>query len=246
MAFFKRPAKEEKEKPIPRRILVADDDPNILQLIAKTLHDSRYLYETVLVKDGLEAMKAFEKQPFDLILLDVTMPFIDGFQACRRIRECSDVPIVILTARSGPEDIVHGFDLGADDYITKPFRNEILNARIGAILRRVEGYRRQMAPTVVQLKNLTLDQPHHVVTVREQEVSLTPIEFGLLFFLAANAGQVFDRETLFKEVWGYEHLGEANLVDVCVHRLREKIELKSSQPQIILTVRGVGYKVVNQ
>lgn len=225
----------------PRRILVADDDPSIAELIQITLKDPRY--ELTSVSNGLDALKAFEQQPFDVVILDVMMPYVDGFEACQRIREQSDVPIVILTSRDGTDDIVHGFELGADDYITKPFKTVELIARVEAILRRVEGYKARRAPPIVRVGPLEIDEPRHRVTVRGQEVNLTPMEFELLYFLAANAGQVFDRETLFREVWGYEYVGETNLVDVCVRRLREKVETVPSRPQLIVTVRGVGYKL---
>ncbi|EFO81387.1 two component transcriptional regulator [Oscillochloris trichoides DG-6] len=225
----------------PRRILIADDDPSIAALIQVTLKDPRY--EIIAVANGLEALKAFEKQPFDVVILDVMMPYVDGFEACERIRAQSDVPIVILTSRDGTEDVVHGFELGADDYITKPFKTVELIARVESILRRVEGYSARRAPPVVRVGELEIDEPRHRVSVRGSDVNLTPMEFELLYFLAANAGQVFDRETLFREVWGYEYVGETNLVDVCVRRLREKVELIPSRPKIILTVRGVGYKL---
>jgi two-component system response regulator MtrA len=224
-----------------RRILVADDDPSIATLIQVTLKDPRY--EIVAVKNGLEALKAFETNPFDVVILDVMMPYVDGFEACERIRERSDVPIIILTSRDGTEDVVHGFELGADDYITKPFKTAELIARVEAILRRVEGYKHRVAPPIVRVGDLVIDEPRHRVAVRNQDVNLTPMEFELLYFLAANPGQVFDRETLFREVWGYDYVGETNLVDVCVRRLREKVEVEPSRPRLITTVRGVGYKL---
>ena len=229
--------------PEPRRILVADDDPSIAALIKVTLENPRY-YVTAAV-NGLEAIKAFEEGSFDMILLDVMMPYVDGFEVCQRVRVESDVPIIMLTARDGTDDIVHGFELGADDYITKPFKTAELIARVEAILRRVEGYKARKAPPIVRVGDLEIDEPRHRVTVRGHDVNLTPMEFELLYFLAANAGQVFDRETLFREVWGYEYVGETNLVDVCVRRLREKVEVTPSRPRIILTVRGVGYKLAD-
>jgi two-component system response regulator MtrA len=224
-----------------RRILIADDDPSIATLIQVTLKDPRY--EVVAVKNGLEALRAFEGSEFDVVILDVMMPYVDGFEACERIRERSDVPIVILTSRDGTDDVVHGFELGADDYITKPFKIAELMARVESILRRVEGYKHRVAPPIVRVSDLEIDEPRHRVLVRGAEVNLTPMEFELLYFLAANAGQVFDRETLFREVWGYDYVGETNLVDVCVRRLREKVEVEPSRPRIIITVRGVGYKL---
>lgn len=229
-----------REESPPRRILVADDDPAIVTLIVTTLDNPRY--ELVTVSNGLEAIAAFEASSFDAVILDVMMPFADGFQVCRHIRERSDVPILILTARSGTEDVVHGFELGADDYIPKPFKTAELIARMEAILRRVEGYQNRRAPPIVELGELHIDMPRHRVLVRGTEVNLTPMEFELLYFLAANVGQVFDRETLYREVWGYDHVGETNLVDVCVRRLREKVEAEPSRPTLIMTVRGVGYK----
>ncbi len=241
MSLFRRVSERNpnNEEP-PRRILVADDDPSITTLIQKTLEDPRY--EIVAAKDGMEAIQAFEASTFDVVILDVMMPYVDGFQACKHIRERSDIPIIILTARGGTEDVVHGFELGADDYITKPFKTIELIARVEAILRRVEGYQQRRAPPIVKVGDLEIDGPRHRVTVRTQDVNLTPMEFELLYFLAANAGHVFDRETLYREVWHYDHVGETNLVDVCVRRLREKVEIEPSRPRIIITVRGVGYK----
>lgn len=227
----------------PRRILVADDDPSIATLIQITLNDPRY--EIVAVKNGLEALKTFPTAQFDVVILDVMMPYVDGFEACQRIRERSDVPIVILTSRDGTDDVVHGFELGADDYITKPFKTVELMARVESILRRVQGYKHRVAPAIVRVGDLEIDETRHRVSVRGNEVNLTPMEFELLYFLAANAGQVFDRETLFREVWGYDYVGETNLVDVCVRRLREKVESEPSRPRLILTVRGVGYKLAD-
>lgn len=242
MRFIRRTnERAQQENVTPRRILVADDDPAIATLVQVALKDPRY--EITAVSNGLEALKAFERETFELFMLDVMMPYVDGFEACQRIREQSDVPIIILTSRDGPDDIVHGFELGADDYIVKPFRTAELVARVEAIIRRAEGHKQRVAPPIVKVGVLEIDAPRHRVAVRGQDVNLTPMEFELLYFLAANSGQVFDRETLFREVWGYEYVGETNLVDVCVRRLREKVEIEPSRPRVILTVRGVGYKL---
>ena len=224
-------------------ILLAEDDLNLGMLLVDYLEAEGFAVK--LCKDGELALKAFHSNPFDLCLLDVMMPYVDGFEACQRIRERSDVPIVILTSRDGTDDVVHGFELGADDYITKPFKTAELIARVESILRRVEGYKHRVAPPIVHVGELEIDEPRHRVTVRGQDVNLTPMEFELLYFLAANAGHVFDRETLFREVWGYDYVGETNLVDVCVRRLREKVEVEPSRPRIIVTVRGVGYKLAD-
>ena len=224
-----------------RRILIADDDPAIANLVRMALDDPRY--EVVAASTGLDAIQQFRKSNFDLVILDIMMPYVDGFEATQRIRETSDLPIVILTSRGGLDDIVHGFELGADDYITKPFKIAELQARVAAILRRVEGQHERLAPPTISIADLFIDRPRHIVTLNGEPITLTPMEFELLYFLAANAGQVFDRETLFREVWGYEYVGETNLVDVCVRRLREKIEAEPSRPRHIVTVRGVGYKL---
>lgn len=242
MPLFHRTSQRAADQPPPkRRILVADDDPAIGRLIQTALPTQQY--ETKVVANGLAALEAFERESFDLIFLDVMMPFVDGFDACERIRAKSDVPIVIITARDGTDDIVHGFRRGADEYITKPFKVAEFEARVEAILRRVDMQKARTAPTFVQVGELTIDAVAHKVTIRGKDVKLTPMEFELLYFLAANAGQVFTREVLFREVWGYEYVGETNLVDVCVRRLREKVEIEPSKPKIIITVRGVGYKL---
>jgi two-component system response regulator MtrA len=233
-----RPTSDPKQQ---RRILVADDDPSIALLIQTALRDPRY--EVVAAINGLQAINIFKQGRFDLVILDVMMPYVDGFEACERIRETSDLPIIILTSRDGVDDIVHGFELGADDYITKPFKIAELLARVEAILRRAAGQHERLAPPRLDIAGLHIDKPRHYVELKGTAVPLTPMEFELLYFLAANAGQVFDRETLFREVWGYEYVGETNLVDVCVRRLREKIEAEPSKPQRIVTVRGVGYKL---
>ena len=228
------------QRPV-RRILVADDDAYIARLVREALVAPTY--EVTTVSNGLEAIQQFRKGAYDLVILDVMMPFVDGFETCQRIREASNVPIVMLTARGGTDDIVHGFELGADDYITKPFTLDVLVARVEAILRRVAGQAQRQAPPTLQAGDLFIDKPRHAVSLNDKPVALTPMEFELLYFLAANRGQVFDRETLFREVWGYEYVGETNLVDVCVRRLREKIEVEPSKPRRILTVRGIGYKL---
>src|SRR4029450_4628916 len=175
-----------------RRILVADDDPSIATLIQVTLKDPRY--EIVAVKNGLEALKAFDNGKFDVVMLDVMMPYVDGFEACQRIRERSDVPIIILTSRDGTDDVVHGFELGADDYITKPFKTAELIARVRAILPRAEASNHRAPPPIVRVGALVIAEPRHRVAVRGQDVNLTPMEFELLYFLAANPGHVFDPE----------------------------------------------------
>jgi len=227
------------------RILIADDDPNIRRVLETSLEGvAGASYEVVSARDGLEAVRLFREGNFDLVILDVMMPYIDGFAACRAIREDSDVPIIILTCRDGPDDVVHGFKLGADDYVVKPFRIGELTARVEAVLRRAGrlSYRREKPAKVGELE---VDPVRHRVTMGGREIHLTPMEFELLYLLATHKGEVFDRATLFRQVWGreYEYGRETNLIDVCVRRLREKIERDPSNPEYIRTVRGVGYKI---
>lgn len=230
-----------------RRILIADDDPNVPRLLEAGLTDpsSNSIYEVVAVPNGLEAVKRLQEGAFDLVILDVMMPYIDGFTACRKIREESDVPIIILTCRDGTEDVLQGFNLGADDYVTKPFRIGELCARVEAILRRTGRGSQQRHRQAARVGALVIDPRRHRVAIGGREVSLTPMEFELLYFLATHPGEVFDRATLFRQVWGreYEYGRETNLIDVCVRRLREKIESNPSQPAYLITVRGVGYKL---
>jgi DNA-binding response OmpR family regulator len=241
MRLLNRTNERKDDSSSPRKILVADDDPAILRLVEVALSDPRYALTTVT--NGLEALKTYKDGEFTLLILDVMMPYVDGFTVTERIRARSDVPIIIVTARDGTDDVVHGFELGADDYITKPFRAAELTARVESIIRRVEGYQHRKAPPIVRIGDLEIDEPRHKVLLNGEEINLTPMEFELLYFLAANVGNVFDREVLFREVWGYEYVGQTNLVDVCVRRLREKIEEQPSKPSRILTVRGVGYKL---
>lgn len=228
-----------------RKILIADDDANVGRLLEASLEEIEGMpFQVIAVRDGLEAVNRFRQEPFDLVILDVMMPYIDGFSACRAIRTESDVPIIILTCRDGPDDVLQGFKLGADDYVTKPFRISELRARVEAILRRVG--KGQLRHTLnAQVGELEIDSRRHEVKVRGQEVQLTPMEFELLYFLSTHPGEVFDRATLFRQVWGreYEYGRETNLIDVCMRRLREKIESDPSEPQYLRTVRGVGYKI---
>jgi two-component system response regulator MtrA len=226
----------------PARLLVAEDDANLRVVLHTML--TRAHYDVLLAEDGRQALHIFEHEPVDLLLLDVVMPYVTGFDVCREVRAVSDVPILLLTSRSHTDDVVHGFELGADDYVSKPFKREELLARVKALLRRTRGH--QTLPPTVFVDGLHLDAARRTAALHGHVLNLTPIEFKLLYFLALHAGQVFDRAALFREVWGYEPGRDMNLVDVCVRRVRAKIETDPGRPQRLITVRGAGYKLADE
>lgn len=224
-----------------KKILVVDDEKPISDIIKFNLEKEGYEIETAF--DGEEALKkVYQFQP-DLVLLDVMLPKLDGFQVCRRIRESFNMPIIMLTAKEEEVDKVLGFELGADDYITKPFGMRELIARVKANIRRlslVDADSTNGANTIYAGK-LTIDLDRYEVMKEDKVIELTLREFELLKFLATQANQIFTREQLLKDVWGYEYFGDIRTVDVTVRRLREKVEDDSSEPTYILTKRGVGY-----
>ena len=218
------------------RILVVDDDQAISEILGIVLRAEGF--EPFFCADGDKAMDAFHKHDPDLVLLDLMLPGRDGIDICRAIRMESGVPIVMLTARSDTQDIVTGLESGADDYIVKPIKNKELIARIRARLRKIE------APTTKELKigDLIIDLAGHSVKRDDQILPLTVLEFKLLATLAKRPWQVFTRELLLEEVWEYQHAADTRLVNVHVQRLRAKVEKDPERPEIVLTVRGVGYK----
>jgi len=222
-----------------RRILVAEDEENLRSLLKLSLGR---VYDVEAVEDGLAAIEVFDAKPADMVILDVMMPRMDGFAACEQIRRRSDVPIIMLTALGNADDVVKGFNLGADDYITKPFTFKELMARIEAVFRRLDWMRQPPPSHVITNGELRVDADSRQVWLSGQEIHLTPIEFQLLYYLISRPGQTVSKESLFREVWGYDFAGGTNLVEVGVRRLREKIEYDPSNPQMILTARGVGYK----
>jgi DNA-binding response OmpR family regulator len=224
------------------RLLVVEDERPLRNLVMNALTSAGY--EVFGVPDGLQAMEFFAQNHVDMVILDIIMPHVDGIQVCRWIRQRSDVPIVMLTALDRTEDVVTGFEAGADDYITKPFTFEELRARIEAIFRRMEWMARRRPRSVLSYGPLTVDPNAHRVTLAGQEVHVTPMEFELLYYLMSHAGEAVPKETLFREVWGYEYVEGLNLVEVAVRRLREKIEPDPSRPAYIQTVRGIGYRFV--
>jgi DNA-binding response OmpR family regulator len=224
-----------------KRVLIVDDDQNLLDLLRVALERSGYGVLTAL--NGIEGEKVFRANPVHLVVLDVMMPHRDGFTLCRDLRTISTVPIIMLTARQEVEDIVKGLELGADDYITKPFNLREVVARVGAVMSRVDWHREGDPPSRIKtIGEVSLDLDRGIVKVRGQEVSLTPIELELLYYLMMNAGRLLEREALLRDVWGYDYFGKTNLVDVAMRRLREKVETDPSQPAYLLTVRGQGYR----
>lgn len=228
-------------------ILTADDDPQILRLVARNLQLEGY--EVVTAIDGQEALEHLEAQKFDLAILDVMMPKLDGFAVCARVREFSSMPIIMVTARGQDQDKIHGLDLGADDYLTKPFSVEELLARVRSVLRRsqfVATQEGQNLRPVVTLGDLTIDFAQHRVTMSNQEVELTPIEYRLLAYLAQNVGRVVTQDLLLEHVWGEEYVGESHLLQVNINRLRRKIEDDPTRPRYLITKMGVGYMLAAQ
>ncbi len=230
-----------------KKILVVDDEKPISDIIRFNLEKERYDVSTAF--DGEEAVEQFETVGPDLILLDLMLPKMDGLEVCRQIRKTSDVPIIMLTAKDSEIDKVLGLELGADDYITKPFSNRELAARVKANLRRV-GSSAQAQPEEEVLNEiyvgaLTIHEDAYVVSKRGEEIELTHREFELLHYLAKHLGQVMTREHLLQTVWGYDYFGDVRTVDVTVRRLREKIEDTPSHPSWLITRRGVGYFLRN-
>lgn len=218
------------------RILVVDDDEALAEMIGIVLRNDGF--EPVFCADGGQALEVFRSSKPDLVLLDLMLPGSDGIEVCRQIRGESDVPIVMLTAKSDTSDVVRGLESGADDYVPKPFKPAELVARVRARLRPGE----QKAPETLRIADVTIDVAGHMVTRGGERISLTPLEFDLLVALARKPWQVFTRELLLEQVWGYRHAADTRLVNVHVQRLRSKIERDPEAPEVVLTVRGVGYK----
>ncbi|MFI5272413.1 MAG: response regulator transcription factor [Ktedonobacterales bacterium] len=223
-------------------ILAADDDPQLLRLVTRNLELEGY--EVRAVSDGQQALDEIGRQVPNLVLLDVMMPRLDGFTVCERVREFSPVPIIILTARGQDQDKIRGLDLGADDYLTKPFSVDELVARVRAVLRRSQltlletgqGLRSTLA-----IGDMTIDFAQHLVKMRGVEVALTPIEYRLIAYLAQNAGRVVTQDLLLEHVWGDEYIGESHMLQVNINRVRKKIEPDPATPHYLLTKVGVGY-----
>jgi DNA-binding response OmpR family regulator len=218
-------------------ILAVDDDEHIAELIQ--LYLLKENYEVTMAHDGKEALKKFKEGNFQLIVLDIMLPYLDGWDVIKEIRKTSDVPVIMLTAKGESFDKVLGLELGADDYMVKPFDPKELLARIRAVLRRYEPKEEQQDK--LSFQNLEIDMSRYVVTVNGEELELPPKELELLHFLASRPNKVFTREQLIEQVWGYDYLGDSRTIDVHVKRVRQKIE-RPGQIWEIKTVWGVGYK----
>ena len=222
------------------RILVVDDDVALAEMIGIVLEGEGYTVSTC--PDGAKAVAAFQEHHPDLVLLDVMLPGMDGFEVCAALRAESNVPIVMLTARSDTADVVTGLEAGADDYVPKPFKPRELVARVRAHLSRYERLVAAKQGDVLVIRGLKIDRTARRVFVNGEERTLTAKEFDLLNFLASNPNRVFTREALFREIWGEESLGEIATITVHVKKIREKIELDTAKPQYIETIWGVGYR----
>lgn len=221
-------------------VFIADDDPQMLRLMMRNLELEGYATQTAT--NGQDALTAIENTVPDAVLLDVMMPKMDGFTVCQHVRAFSNVPIIIVTARGQDQDKVRGLDLGADDYLTKPFSVDELLARVRAVLRRAEFRSDAPAlPSPLTIGGLVIDFAQHLVTRDGAEVNLTPTEYHLLAYLAQNAGRVLTQQMLLEHVWGSEYSSEHHMLQVNINRLRRKIEPDPAQPRYLLTKSGVGY-----
>lgn len=229
-----------------KMILVVDDEKPISDIITFNLKNEGY--EIITAYDGEEALEKFNDESPDLVLLDLMLPKIDGLEVCREIRKTSSVPIIMLTAKDSEIDKVLGLELGADDYVTKPFSNRELIARVKANLRRNavrEEESLEEESSDIEVGDLIVHQDAYIVSKRGKEIELTHREFELLHYLSRHIGQVMTREHLLETVWGYDYFGDVRTVDVTIRRLREKIEDTPSHPTYIITRRGVGYFLKN-
>lgn len=218
-----------------QRILVVDDDPGISEMVAILLESEGYT--AMVCTNGANVLPIFHAEHPDLVLLDVMLPGMDGVSVCRALREESDVPIIMMSAKTDSTDVIKGLEAGADDYVTKPFDNSVLLARIKTRFRRQEP-----ESEVLQIADLQIDLTAHEVRRGDESLHLTPLEFELLTVLARKPFQVFSREELLKIVWGYKHTADTRLVNVHIQRLRAKVEKDPDNPEVVLTVRGVGYR----
>lgn len=221
------------------KILIVDDDPNISDLLKMYFENEGY--DIKLAADGSEGLNYFKMYEPDLVLLDIMLPKKDGWQVCREIREISSKPVIMVTAKGEVFDKVLGLELGADDFVTKPFDMKELSARVKAVLRRYQAHSRQSDDEVIKFENIEISLQRYELKLKGKSVDVPPKELELLYFLASNYNRVFTRDQLLDKVWGFDYLGDSRTVDVHVKRLREKLEGVSDK-WVLKTVWGVGYK----
>lgn len=221
------------------RILAVEDDERIRTAVKLALEDEGWVVAEA--STGEDALTSFQREPADVVLIDIMLPGIDGFEVCRSIRRISDVPIVMVTARADTHDVVAGLEAGADDYLTKPFAPKELSARIRALLRRARTS--EVSSPHLRFGDLEIVPEEGVVRRNGRDVHLTKTEFRVLVELAQSPGRVFSREVLLERIWGYGYFGDGRLVDVHVRRLRTKVEADPANPRHVVTVRGLGYKL---
>ncbi len=217
-------------------VLIVEDDPDVAVTMVEALQEAGF--EVTVAGDGRSALDVLESLATDLVLLDLRLPGLDGYEVCRRIRQSSEVPVVMVTARSDASEVVRGLELGADDYVVKPFEASVLVARVRAVLRRYG----DDAPRMREARDLAVDELAFTAAKAGVALALTPIEMRLLVELVRNEGKVLTREDLLEQVWGYGYLGDSRLVDMAIKRLRDKLGDPPTEPAYIATVRGAGYR----
>lgn len=222
-----------------KRILVVDDEPSIVELIRVNLEDAGY--EVDEAADGLAALDRLNQKPFDLIVLDLMLPGVDGFEVCRRVRRSSSVPIIMLTAKADEIDRVLGLEMGADDYITKPFSPREFLARVKAVFRRIP--EQQISEKAIHYGRMVLNLERRSADVDGNRLQLTPKEFDLLHILVRHPGRIFERDYLLEQLWEYDYMGGTRTVDVHIRRLRQKLDEHPEYAQAIETVHGIGYRM---
>lgn len=226
---------------VEQTILIVEDEENLLEALRYNLEHAGY--QVVTAADGGKGLEIAREADPALVILDIMLPTLDGLEVCRLLRRTSDVPVLMLTAKTEEVDKVVGLEMGADDYVVKPFSMRELLSRVRAILRRSRGSRAQaLGVSVIKTGDLELDTAGHVVSLKGRQLNLKPREFDLLALLMANKGRVYTRRQILDQVWEQDYIGDARTVDVHIRWLREKIERDPSSPQVIVTIRGVGYK----
>ena len=226
---------------MPQTVLVVEDEESFIEALTVGLR--REGFEVVVARDGIDALAAFDAHKPDLVLLDVMLPRMSGIDVCRQIRTKSKVPIIMVTAKGAEIDTVVGLEVGADDYVTKPYRLRELVARMRAVLRRSTGDDSdEPSLAAIEVGDVRLDPDRHEVWVRDEQIALPLKEFDLLHILLANAGRVLPREVLIDRVWGHDYVGDTKTLDVHIKRLRAKVEDDTGEPSRIVTIRGLGYK----